>query len=379
MNLLVIAQYGETTSGPSRVVTELMRRLSPDIQVLVLSPKRRRDTRKRNFSQGSLRVVFQPCGRIPGVPGSHQPIEILRLARRLASLDFRADVVWVHSESAYLAYRLSKYRGLPCLATVHGVFGSFYQREALLKLGSALVRLFSAQSRLLQRIEFRKATLLTTYSEYLRRQILKTSPHSRVVVIPNGVNASRFTPAKGARQETIVYVGRMAAIKGVHILIESMKRVLREAPGWRLLLIGGAMDQPKSFFEKFMQPSTKRLIEFVGPIPNAQLPAILAKSGIFVMPTLRDGFEIALMEAMATGIPCITTGAYERTDLYGGYAELVPPSDSNALAEAILRIVNNYNSYVTEEARMKRVTRAREFDWSQIAHRYEKLLRVMAR
>ncbi|RDE15084.1 MAG: hypothetical protein C4K47_03255, partial [Candidatus Thorarchaeota archaeon] len=286
LNLLVVGPYGETTSGPSRVITEVVHGLSSDIHVVVVSPKKRRDVDRRGFVDGNVEVVYQACGQVPGVPGSHNLVEILRLASRLRRLEYKPNLVWVHSEAAFWAYWLSKFRRTPCVATIHGVFGDFYQRETMLKLRASPSHLFSSLMRWLQKTEFRKASVLTTYSDYLGQLILAISPRSRVVIIPNGVNTTRFQPLNEPREKIILYVGRMAAIKGVHVLVESMKKVARRLPEWRLWLVGGALDQPISFFERFMDSSTRQRIEFLGAISNAELPGLLSRASIFVMPTL---------------------------------------------------------------------------------------------
>ena len=291
------------------------------------------------------------------------------------SLDFKPDLIWIHSAPLFLAYRFSKFRNIPAVSTVHGVFGRFYEAEATERIGSYFSPLFFTQNLLLQKYEFEKTYHITTYSDYLKNQIRSISPSSNVTVIPNGVNTSQFKEYRGDRKKIILYIGRMAKIKGVHVLIGSMKWILKDHPNWSLWLVGGAFDQPKSFFEKYMNPVTAKQIRFLGQIPNTDLPSILNDAGIFVMPTLRDGFEIALMEAMASGIPCITTSAYERIGLYGGYAELVPTNNPKALGDKIRFVIENMINYTGSSAVQKRVNRAKEFDWKQIASLYEKFFK----
>ncbi len=306
---------------------------------------------------------------------SHQWLEILRTNLKLAALAFNPDLVWTHSTTLFTAYAHSRIRTTPAVATVHGVFGDYYRAEAEQRSSGLLTNLFVMQNYHLQRYEFKNAAHLTTYSEYLKSLIQEVTPSAEVTVIPNGVNVERFRPSVDDRERVILYVGRMARIKGVHVLIRSMKWVTEKHPEWRLWLVGGAFDQPRSFFEDHMTPTTRKQIEFLGQIPNEELPALLSRAGIFVMPTLRDGFEIALMEAMASGIPCVTTGAYERTELYGGYAEAVPPGDAQSLGRCLNEVIGHYDEYTADSAVARRVSRAREFSWSKIADRYAELFR----
>jgi glycosyltransferase involved in cell wall biosynthesis len=344
----------------------------------VLSPKKRRERERVDIQDRNLAVLFQAIGRIPGIPGSHQAVEVIRLWMRLRKLSFQPDVVWVHSPATFLAYALSKFRRRPCIATVHGVYGSFYAQESRLQMSPQLAQLFYLQNNLLQKLEFRHAPLLTAYSKYLRSLVLEKQRRARVVVIPNGVDTDRFRPIAATREKSILYVGRMAAIKGVHVLISSMEQIAKDSPDWTMVLAGGAMDQPLSFFQRFMTKESQARIKFIGPVPNDRLPRLFAQSGIFVMPTLRDGFEIAMMEAMATGIPCVTTGAFERTQLYGSYAELVPPGDPDSLGRTLIHMIHHYPEYTSHKSQHKRISRAREFDWTHVARMFEQLFRKLA-
>lgn len=373
MDLLVIGPYGEGSTGTSTVVSEVVKNFSEDISILVLVPRKRRESYLKDYQDGNIQVVYQAIGSIPKLPGSNQHIEILRLGLRLQKISFRPDLVWIHSATGYLAYSFSKFRHVPSVATIHGVWGEFYREE----IRSSIAKILLSQSKWFQEKEINGATWLTTYSSYLKSLIKAKNPNAKVRVIPNGVNTDIFKPLNLPRDKSILYVGRMAKIKGIHHLIQSMETVLQEYPDWRLRLAGGIFDQPLSFFEKYMTPGTKPRIDFMGRVPYDNIPELLNQSSIFVMPTIRDGFEIALMEAMATGIPCITTDAFERTELYGGYAEMVHPKNPQELANTIIEIIQNYSKYSSPQSQKHRIDRAKEFDWKNISKRYERLFRKL--
>lgn len=364
--------------GTSTVVTEVVHNLSKDIEICVIAPRKRREKYLQNHLDDNIRVIYQPIGHIPGIPGSHQIVELARLVLRLNRLRYSPNLLWINSAPGFLAYRLSKFRRIPSVVTIHGVWGAYYEEEVLTRGPSPIIELMSRQTEQWQRVEFSRASFITTYSTYLKSLIKERTPEAKVRVIPNGVNADIFRPLNLQREKSILYVGRMAKIKGIHILIQSMKYVTEKAPDWRLWLAGGAFDQSKEFFEGFMTPTTRERIEFLGRIPYQEVPDLINRASIFVMPTVRDGFEIALMEAMATGIPCITTASYERNELYGGFAEMIPPRNPKALGDKILEIINNYKAFNSEKVKDHRIQRARQFDWKLIAAKYEELFRKIA-
>ncbi len=169
-------------------------------------------------------------------------------------------------------------------------------------------------------------------------------PHShKCVVIPFGLDVARFGGKTRplippAAVPTILFIGRHRYYKGVDDLIRAMTQVPAR------LLIGG---------EGPMRPAWERLagelnlggrVQFLGDIPDADLPAFYASGDIFALPanSRAEAFGIVLQEAMAAGLPCVTTELGTGTSWLvrdGESGFVVPPRQPDQLAAAFNRLL----------------------------------------
>jgi len=141
---------------------------------------------------------------------------------------------------------------------------------------------------------------------------------------------------------TFIMVGRLLKEKGVYEYIEAAQRVKQRYPGVRFLLVGGTDDNPGSIPSAYVRSMvSKGILEWPGKVSNVQ--DYLRESSVFILPSYREGVPRSTQEAMALGRPIITTnvaGCRETVeDGFNGF--LVPPKDPNALAEAMIRLIEN--------------------------------------
>lgn len=135
-----------------------------------------------------------------------------------------------------------------------------------------------------------------------------------------------------------VYVGRLWYGKGVQYLVDAFAEVQRRAPGEvSLLLVGDGPDEA-ALRERCAGLAN---VVFAGFRQKPELPRFLAAADVFVFPTLGDPYGLVVDEAMACGLPVISTTAAgeirERVD-HGENGYLVPPADSMALARRMLEL-----------------------------------------
>jgi glycosyltransferase involved in cell wall biosynthesis len=168
---------------------------------------------------------------------------------------------------------------------------------------------------------------------------LGLSPASKYVVVRNGVDVERFAKPRRRSFEgspVIGAVGRLSEEKGHRYLIQAMPRVLRSHPRARLVLVGyGALEG-----ELRARASSLGLdgaVTFMGERDSAEM---LPSFDLFVQPSLYESQGLALLEAMAAGIPSIATDVGGVGDVVrdGETGLLVPSADDEALARAIVRL-----------------------------------------
>lgn len=216
---------------------------------------------------------------------------------------------------------------------------------------------------------YSRADRLQSISKAVAQAVLKQTPWlaRKVVTIGYPVPKVYFQPAETRRQQTILFVGRIAREKGVHLLIQALRLIA--APGktrsvdpWKLLIVGPheialGGDGPDYLNElrKLAEPLGS-MCEFAGPVfDESKLAGIYQSSSIFVYPSLAqkgEAFGLAPLEAMAAGcavvvssLPCFDDFVEDgKNALKFGHA--CPRPETN-LADKLLHLITNPNSLAT--------------------------------
>ena len=174
--------------------------------------------------------------------------------------------------------------------------------------------------------------------------------NGRLRVVPNSVDLRRLGPARGAAAEPglVLSVARLIEKKGLADLIEACALLRGRAcgPGLRLELVG---DGP---LRGELEASAERLgveVRFRGALPQEQVLELIRRAAVFCLPSVvaadgdRDGLPTSVLEAMALGVPVVTTAVNGLTEavLHGRTGLLVPQHDPAALAAAIERVLSD--------------------------------------
>ena len=178
---------------------------------------------------------------------------------------------------------------------------------------------------------------------------------SRIATIPCGVDTDLFTPGDRAEarrrlglddRPVLLWVGRMAPIKGLDTLLDTVARLREGGQDMRLLVVGGDADEPTSGHETSLRHRIARLglvdsVRFVGPQPQSVLPLYYAAADLTVLPSYYESFGMVALEAMACGSPVIASrvGGLITTIRDGVTGFLVRDGDVGALAERIESLV----------------------------------------
>ena len=109
------------------------------------------------------------------------------------------------------------------------------------------------------------------------------------------------------RPLTFLFCGQMIARKGVDVLLRAFDRLIASGMDARLLLVGREAELPA--FMNLVSPATKSKVEYAGFQAPERLPAYFARSDVFVLPSRHDGWGVVVNQALATGVPIITSDA----------------------------------------------------------------------
>jgi glycosyltransferase involved in cell wall biosynthesis len=207
--------------------------------------------------------------------------------------------------------------------------------------------------RLLYRLAAGKVSGFIAVSDEVRESIIRQiGPiQNKVITISNGVDVRRYdlsVDKKRIRQQLgiepdsrlMVTVGRLTTQKGHCYLITAAAAVVSHYPDAHFLFIGdGELKETLQAQAKALDISEH--IHFLG-VRN-DVPYILAAADLFVLPSLWEGLSIALLEAMASGKPIVATAVSGTTQTmtHGETGLMIPPRDSRALADAIIRLLSD--------------------------------------
>jgi glycosyltransferase involved in cell wall biosynthesis len=242
-------------------------------------------------------------------------------------------------------------------------------------------------ARVMIRRALRRADRIITVSYNSKRDLVDYFgiPPSRVEVIYNGV-AGRFRPdVPPAERDRVaeryalprpylLFLGGEKPHKNVRNVLRAFAEARRERALPHSLVLAGPMPKNRSRVEALIAALDlgDRVVR-TGVVPEEDLPGLFAGADAFLYPTLYEGFGLPVAEAMACGIPVLTSSTSALQEIAGGYAYLVDPMDVDAIARGI-------GDLATDAARRAEFgdlgrRRAADFSWDRAA---EATLRVYA-
>ncbi|GAA4221505.1 glycosyltransferase involved in cell wall biosynthesis [Sagittula marina] len=182
-----------------------------------------------------------------------------------------------------------------------------------------------------------RAAFVACISDFARSQLMCFANQihwDRFHVIHCGVDPSRYTSAPHDAQN-MLFVGRLAGVKGVPVLLRAIALLRHTHPDLRLTLIGDGPERA-AIDAYARQLDMHPFITFMGYRSQAEVAEELSRTDLFVLPSFAEGVPVVLMEAMASGVPVVTTRIAGVSELVRDNAgTLVAPGDADALAQAI--------------------------------------------
>jgi glycosyltransferase involved in cell wall biosynthesis len=192
-------------------------------------------------------------------------------------------------------------------------------------------------------------------------------------VIPNGVAGEFLSVRRDSRAVAgpLVFFGRMVREKGLHTLVEALGLLGASAPECCFVGSGPLKDIVGN---RLRQLGLVERVRFEPWLDPSSLAALLSRAALAVLPSTEESFGNAVAEAMAAGVPLVTTRVGSIPELVGDgrNALLVPPEDPPALADAITALIRAPET--AERMAVEGRKRVREeFTWDRVASRYEQL------
>jgi len=188
--------------------------------------------------------------------------------------------------------------GTPLVVTWHEVWGDYWYEY----LGIP-----GAAGKFLERVLARHSVFPVAVSEITREDLYPLIPGRDIEVIPNGIDLPGIdsVPPAGIKSD-IIFVGRLIREKHVDVLIDAVGILKNQYPGIRCLIIGGGPER-WNLEMKARHMGLSDHITFTGFLRESrEVIAHMKSSRVFVLPSTREGFGMAALEALACGIPVVT-------------------------------------------------------------------------
>ena len=262
--------------------------------------------------------------------------------------------------------------GIPC-----GVIAMKLGLPYIVSLRGSDVPFYNVRFKMLDKLIFRRvsrkvwrnAEAVVALSHDLRKLAQQTSPSQKFEVVYNGVDTGTFVPAAQSLDEKpvkLLFVGRLIERKGLRYLLEAFVSLAAKYPDLTLEVAGdGPLYAQHVGFARSNGIGDR--VFFRGNVPHDKLPALYQSSKIFLLPSLNEALGNVTFEALAAGLPIVTTdtGAAEMVDENG---LVVPKRSSAALQTAIEELLTDGNRLRTMAARSREI--ALGLTWEKSAASY---------
>jgi glycosyltransferase involved in cell wall biosynthesis len=179
--------------------------------------------------------------------------------------------------------------------------------------------------------------IVSVSNDSTKRSLRQGLPENKLVTIPNGIDLSLFSATDPQPSGPIIFVGRLSPEKDLPTLLRAVAIAVREEPSFRLHLVGAGPSY--SELQRLgEQLGLGRHVAFLGQTND--VAGVLAGASLFVLSSITEGISLALLEAMARGLPVVATAVGGNTEVVvdGETGLLVPPQSPAELAAAMLKL-----------------------------------------
>ncbi|GAA5525380.1 phosphatidyl-myo-inositol mannosyltransferase [Microbulbifer aestuariivivens] len=304
-----------------------------------------------------------------------------RVAKYLRSHPGRYDIVHDNQCLAYGLLEIER-QGLPVVVTIHHPI----TRDRQLALDAApdwgyrlLVRRWHSFLRMQIRVA-RRLRNIVTVSEQSRRDIVQqfgVAPE-RITLVHNGIDTTIFCPRPEIEKQPFRIMTTASAdqpLKGLRFLLEAVAQLRDVFPQLELLVVG-RLNQGGDTERLLQALRLQDCVRFVSGISNEEMVNYYAEAAVVACPSLYEGFGLPAGEAMACGVPVVSSDGGALPEVVGDAGIIVPAGDSQALAGALQTLLENpqLRASLGERARARIL---QHFSWKLAADRLVRYYREL--
>src|SRR3989449_1297333 len=236
----------------------------------------------------------------------------------------------------------------------------------------------------------RRAARVMTVSESSKRDILRfvdvkpekidviyNAYDERFTIEPREEDVVRVRERYQLHDEFVLYAGNVKPHKNLERLIEAFDLVrARGLDRLKLVLIGDEISKYAALRRAVHQHHLHKHVRFLGYMPHETMAVMYRLAGVFVFPSLYEGFGLPPLEAMASGTPVVTSNVSSLPEVAGDAAVPVDPYSVSSIVGGMRRVLSDPE--LASELRRKGLVRARDFSWERSVRRVHKIYMQVA-
>ena len=275
---------------------------------------------------------------------------------------YDAIIAWSGVPAGFIAMTLSFVFRIPYIVLLRGADVPFYDKRWA-KLDKFIFRFLSPYI-------WKNSLLTIANSQSLRDLAYKTSRKKKIDIIYNGIDLERYTSKSDIKMspKQIIAVGRLSKIKGFDLLIQAVAAIKTPCQ----LVIAGDGPEKENLENLAKMLGVEKKVIFTGRLEKQQLIHFYQESSIFCMSSYNEGMSNAMLEAIACGLPIVTTNIGGAVELVKGNGIIVPCGDSNAIQEALETLLENPERIALCQKQSLQI--ASEFSWEIVTSGFIDLL-----
>ena len=266
---------------------------------------------------------------------------------------------------------------VPVVLTLHDII----YLESIDFKGTAYQNLGNLYRRFVVPRIVKKASLILTVSQFEKNNIVKklNLPQEKVKVLYNGVSHrfhTNFTDKQrqdfrhkyNLPPEYIMFLGNTAPKKNTSNVIKAYVDLCRERKQTiPLVLLDYRKELVEKMLEELMQPDLIDYFIFPGYVPHQEIPLMYHAASLFLYPSLRESFGLPILEAMACGVPVVTSDTSSMPEIAGDAAVLVNPYEYTSIRKGIESLLDDKNLQLC--CKEKGLERVKLFTWKASAEK----------
>jgi len=219
--------------------------------------------------------------------------------------------------------------------------------------------------KLIIKFVIRNSSLVLAMTKHMEREVLKYG-NVNVSVLPDGVDYEYFRnyPEQKKIKDSVLFVGRLINLKGVYDLLESFRLLKESVPSAKLFIAG--YGEEEQGMRKMVERQGIRDVTFLGKAEKEEVARYMKMCELLVLPSYSEGFPLVLAEAMACGLPIVTTSVRGLPEIVkdGINGLIAEAGDPEGLAERLERLLkdSSFRARVSEDNKKG----AKKYRWDSL-------------